>query len=145
MTHEPTVAELISGGNNRSIESGPELCYKTQFHRPLIEAQAGDCGTDTVGVAKTNDLGTREWASAEELAEPVLFFPAAAVGVASPLRFMVTVTGVAVTISVPWLRWRGLGHRAFDDFVEFAAVKPYSATFRAVVNFNSAPVGHNEF
>lgn len=96
-------------------------------------------------VLETFDFGTREGASAKKLAEPVLLFPAAAVGVASPFRFIVTVTGVTVTISVPWLRWRGLSHRAFDDFVEFAAVKPYSATFRAVVNFNSAPVRHNEF
>ena len=91
-------------------------------------------------VANRSDLGTPGWASAEELAEPVLLFPAAAIGVAVALRFMVAVTGVAVTISVPWLRWRGLGHRAFDNFVEFAAVKPYSATFRAVVDFDSAAV-----
>ena len=105
------------------------------------------CNADLVTTywKNTKEWGTRESASAEELAEPVLLFSAPAVGIAVAIRFMIAVSRVFVPSSIAWLRRRGLSHRAFDNFVELTAVKPYPATFRAVVNFHPAPVRHDEF
>lgn len=56
--------------------------------------------------------------------------------------------GVGFVILFVWIvLWRciGLGCeilRTLNDFIEFAAVEPYAAALRAVVNFNPLPVGH---
>lgn len=52
-----------------------------------------------------------------------------------------------VILLVRIVLWRriGLGReilRTLNDFIEFAAVEPYAAALRAVVNFNTLPVGH---
>lgn len=52
-----------------------------------------------------------------------------------------------VILLVRIVLWRriGLGReilRTLNDFIEFAPIKPYAAALRAVVNFNTLPVGH---
>lgn len=39
---------------------------------------------------------------------------------------------------------RLLGHAAFDDLVEFAAIEPDSPALRAIIDFDALPLAHDE-
>lgn len=39
----------------------------------------------------------------------------------------------------------GLIEAPFNDLVEFTAIKPYTAAFRAVINFDVLTFGHDQF
>jgi hypothetical protein len=34
--------------------------------------------------------------------------------------------------------------RPLDDLVEFSSIQPYTTTFRAIINFNALPFGHDK-
>lgn len=59
----------------------------------------------------------------------------------APVRFLATQWGMHVR-RFRLRYWSGRG--AFDDLVEFAAVKPYAAALWAIVDFDTRSLGHYE-